>query len=128
LELSSEPEESGTGSDLEAIVGRISMKENNQPSLSFNHDLDERAEMEIENKGWFEQAIVHLPDGKKLQVCFWDPIRLAQDLETDLKSRRACLAEPGMIVIPKITVGNMEAAVKDLYENGYFDRLQSLIT
>jgi hypothetical protein len=104
------------------------MKENNQPRLTFSYHLDERAEWEIENKGWFEQAIVHLPDGKKLQVSFWDPIRLAQDLEADLKSGRACLAAPGMIVIPKITVRNMEAAVKDLYENGYFDRLQSLIT
>src|SRR5712692_7492320 len=103
------------------------MNENDRIMLSFSCDLNEKTQWEIENKGWFEQAIVHLPNGKNLQVNFWDPVRLAQDLETDLKSGRTCLAEPGMIVIPKVTIRNMEAAVKELYETGYFDRLQALI-
>jgi hypothetical protein len=30
------------------------------PTLTFSCDLDERAEWEIEQKGWFEQAFVHL--------------------------------------------------------------------
>jgi hypothetical protein len=101
------------------------MHETNHVTLSFTCDLDERAEWEIEQKGWFEHALVHLPDGSSVQVQFWDPVRLAQDLETDSKSGKTCIAEPGMIVIPKVTVAKMRAAVEELYHNRYFDRLKS---
>ena len=87
------------------------MHETNHVTLSFTCDLDERAEWEIEQKGWFEHALVHLPEGGSVRVHFWEPSRLAQDLETDLKSGRTCIAEPGMIVIPKVTVDNMKAAL-----------------
>jgi hypothetical protein len=96
------------------------------PTLTFTCDLDERAEWEIEQKGWFEQALVHLPDGTSVQLHFWDPIRLGQDLETDLRSGKTCLAEPAMVVIPRVTVANMRAAVEKLYQNGYFDRLRAV--
>ena len=101
------------------------MPETNHATLSFSCDLDERAEWEIEQKGWFEHALVLLPDGRSVRVYFWEPRRLAQDLETDLRSGRTCIAEPGMIIIPKVTVANMKAAVEELYHKGYFDRLKS---
>jgi hypothetical protein len=88
--------------------------------------MDERTEWEIQQKGWFEQALVQLPDGSIVPVCFWDPVRLSQDLETDLKLGGVCISEPGMIVIPQVTVGNMKAAVEELYRKGYFHRLRSL--
>lgn len=102
------------------------MKEANHVTLSFTCDLDERSEWEIQQKGWFEQAIVHLPNGSNVPVCFWDPGRLSQDLETDLKLGRTCVAEPGMIIIPAVTVDNMKAAVEELYHRGYFDTLKLL--
>jgi len=102
------------------------MQEAKQVTLSFDCDLDERTEWEIQQKGWFEQAVVHLPDGSSVPVCFWDPVRLSQDLETDLKSGRTCVAEPAMIVIPRVTVENMKAAVEELCHRGYFDKLKSL--
>jgi hypothetical protein len=102
------------------------MNEANRVTLSFACDIDERTEWEIQQKGWFEQALVHLPDGSNVPVCFWDPVRLSQDLETELKSGRTCISEPGMIVIPHVTVENMKAAVEELYRRGYFDSLRSL--
>jgi hypothetical protein len=103
------------------------MPEVNGVTLSFSVDFDERAEWEIEMKGWFEHALVHLPNGRTVQVCFWDPQRLTQDLATDVKSVKSCLAEPAMIIVPKVTIGNMKAAVEELYHNGFFDRLNSVI-
>src|SRR5882724_6336928 len=102
------------------------MQEPYNVTLSFTCDFDEKTAWEVKHKGWFEQAIVHLPDGSNVPVCFWDPGRLLQDLETDLKAGRTCIAEPGMIVIPQVTVKNMTAAVEELYSRGYFDRLRSL--
>jgi len=101
------------------------MTEAKQVTLSFSCEFDERVAWEIELKGWFEHAVVHLPEGGIVHISFWDPVRLAQDLETDLQAGKRCLAEPGMIVIPKLTVENMKAAVEELYHSGYFDRLRS---
>ena len=36
---------------------------------------------------------------------FYDPVRLQQDLEEEVKAGRPLIAEPGMIVIPEITLG-----------------------
>ena len=94
-----------------------------EPTLTFTCELDERAEWEIEQKGFFEHAVVNLPDGGSVSVCFWDPVRLSQDLEMELTHGRKCLAEPGMIVIPKVTIDNMRAAVTELYASGFFKHL-----
>ena len=102
------------------------MQEGNHVTLSFTCDFDEKAQWEVQQKGWFDQALVHLSDSSKLRVCFWDPVRLSQDLVTDLNLGRTCIAEPGMIVIPQVTVENMKAAVEELYHRGYFNQLRSL--
>src|SRR5215813_7489981 len=91
------------------------------PRLSFRVDFDERTAVEVENKGWCGIAFVELPGGEQVDVFFYDPIRLAQDLQSETKSGHAFIAEPGLIVIPRVTLAFMEAAVKTLFEQGYFD-------
>src|SRR5690349_3214757 len=102
------------------------MNELNQTTLSFTCDFDNRTEWEIQQKGWFQHGVARLPDGSSVPVCFWDPVRLIQDLEADLEAGKTCIAEPAMIVIPQVTVRNMQAAVEELYNAGYFDRLKSI--
>lgn len=99
---------------------------NDQPTLTFSCEMDERTEWEIEQKGFFEHAVVSLPEGRSVAVFFYDPIRLSQDLETDLKFGSKCIAEPGMIIIPSVTIDNMRAAVEDLYRKGYFKYINSV--
>ena len=79
------------------------MDETSEPILIITCDFDSQTAFEVERKGWFEQAIVKLPNGTEVPVCFWDPVRLTQDLETDVNQGRFCFAEPGLIVIPKVT-------------------------
>jgi hypothetical protein len=102
------------------------MHEKDHVSLIFTCDFDAREEWEAEKKGYFTSAAVQLPDGTKVPVCFWDPVRLSQELEMELKWGGTCFSEPGMIVIPKVTVENMKAAVEELFRKSYFDRLLSL--
>ncbi len=89
--------------------------------------FDERTAWEVEQKGFFEHARVRLPDGRIAKVCFWEPVRLAQDLEMDMRHGQVCIGEPGLILIPKVTLENMRAAVKELYRSGYFERLAAAI-
>ena len=96
------------------------------PTLSFACDFDERTAFEVEQRGYFEHAIAGLPDGRQVKVCFRDPIRLARDLENEQELGRISIGEPGLIIIPRVTVEKMLRAIKELYHDGYFDRLSSI--
>ena len=96
-----------------------------RPKLLFEANFDERLACEVEQKGWCGIGSVELPSGARVKVFFYDPVRLAQDLETDLKFGDTCIAEPGMIVIPRVTLDHMERAVSQLYEKGYFNNFVS---
>ena len=102
-------------------MGRIEMK---GPKLF--HGFDERTAFEAELKGYYDQAVVQLPTGKRFKLCFYDPIRLAQDLERGQETGDVCIAEPGLIVVPRVTVHHMEQAVTRLFETGYFDQIVPL--
>lgn len=104
------------------------MAEANKPILSFTCELDDRAIWEIEQKGYFEHALVRLPEGESVRVSFWDPATLAQDLERENKRGRLCIGEPGIIIVPKVAPDIMRAAVYELYARGYFGRLRSLFS
>ena len=103
------------------------MDESNEPILIFACDFDAQTAFDIEQKGWFEQTVIRLPNGIEVPVSFWDPARLSQDLETDVRNGRFCLAEPGLIVVPKVNRAYMVEAVKQLFRDKYFDRLLSLV-
>jgi hypothetical protein len=75
----------------------------------------------VSQKGWCGIVAVELPDGGRVDVFFYDSIRLAQDLESDTKSGHPYVAEPGLIVVPEITLPYMEMAVEQLYRQGYFE-------
>jgi len=98
------------------------MSDNEEPTLSFSYDFDERAAWDIEAKGW-ARAVVRLPGGRRVAVNFYDPVVVAQELERD----EVCVGEPGMIVVPSVTLENMNRAVHQLYGEGYFDSLADLL-
>jgi hypothetical protein len=96
----------------------------NGPELIFECEFDERAAEEVELKGYFQHAVVRLPDGRRMRLSFWEPVRLTQDLETDVRNGRTCFAEPGLVIVPSVSVENMRRAVFELYRTGYFDHPQ----
>jgi hypothetical protein len=97
------------------------MAKMDRPTLFFPYGFDERIAAESEQRGYFGQAIVELPNNARVKVCFYDPIRLTQDLENALESGEFCVAEPGLIVIPSVTLEHMQHAIEQLYSEGYFD-------
>lgn len=91
---------------------------NDKPILTFKYGYDERSAFETPMKGWRGDGIVELPNGDKYSVFFYDPVRLAQDFETE-----KVIAEPGLIVIEEVNMENMVAAVEKLWKIGYFKSL-----
>jgi hypothetical protein len=104
------------------------MEDKNTARLTFTQEFDEELADLVEMKGWCGIGIVELPDGKRVEVTFIEPARLESDLESNVKSGRACIADPRMIVIPKITREHMEAAVQELHKSGYFEWLAAIRT
>ncbi len=79
-------------------------------------------------RGYLSHVVVELPSGVRYPVFFYDPVRLAQDLESDAKGGRPFIADPGMIVVPEVTVEYMQIAAQRAAEEGFFEYLQELRT
>jgi hypothetical protein len=94
------------------------------PELIFVPPLDERGLFEAQSRGYLGHAAVRYPDGATYQVTFYDCTRLAQDLEYEVSTGRMCVADIGMIVIPEVTLSNMQIAVTKLSAEGYFESLR----
>lgn len=62
------------------------------PKLLFSEPFNKCLAFELEQKGWCGIASVELENGARIKVFFYDPIRLAQDLDVDLKNGEACIA------------------------------------
>lgn len=97
------------------------------PKLTFKYGWEEKDDEETLMKGYRSDGIVQTLEGD-YPVYFIDPIRLQQDLEAETELGTPFLAEPGLIILPEITRENMENAVRQLWEQGYFNSLKSLET
>ncbi len=82
---------------------------------------DERAEWESEMKGWLQGVRVKLANGAVFPLFFFDPVRLAQDLEMATKLGEPYIAEHGLIVIPEVTRSAILTAVGKLVEAKFFE-------
>ncbi len=76
---------------------------------------------ERECKGWLSDVIVNLDDGSRHKLFFYDPVRLTQDLEADVKSGKAGITEKNLFVVPKVTEKYIEASIKQAIREGYFE-------
>ena len=100
------------------------MKTRSGPRIVFPEGFDERAAFETRLKGWLN-AQIELEDGCRYAVYFSDPIRLQQDVDEAVKSEKPCFAEPGLIIVPEVTVKAIQYAVQFLWKQGFFASLKT---
>lgn len=89
------------------------------PRIIFPDGFDDRAAFEVTMKGWLS-AEVETEDGRRYPVFFYDSVRLQQDLETEVKLGRPCLAETGLVILPEVTVEAAQNAMQYLWQQGFF--------
>jgi hypothetical protein len=83
--------------------------------------IDERGADEMPMKGWV-CIRVEAEEGKYYEVDFFDPVRLQQDMESDIENGKPCFAEYGaLVVVPEVTVEAVERSVLYLWQNGHFN-------
>ncbi len=100
------------------------MISHNKPRLVIEGAFDEREAAECQARGYRSHVWAELASGERYPLVFYDPVRLAQDLESEAESGNPFLAEPGLIVLEEVTRENMQAAIDRLAEDGYFVALR----
>jgi hypothetical protein len=95
-------------------------------TIEFPDWYDDRAEYEAPFKGWLDGVVVHLENGSRYRLCFYDPIRLQQTLKDDADSGRPYFAEPNLVVLPEVTTAAIQTAVSELVREHFFEQLKPL--
>jgi hypothetical protein len=72
-------------------------------------------EWEVEAKGWFVAPLA--ASGRQYLLSIYDPVRLGQTIEDDLKGGRVFF-EPNLVVVETVTRANMARAATLLIESG----------
>ncbi len=96
------------------------------PRIVFHPSHDDRSKEEMTPRGYVSHVYVLTEEGHHYPVFFYDLVRLGQELEAGAKQEYPYVAEPGMIVVPEVTLEGMTKAVEALYADGYFDHLISV--
>jgi len=93
------------------------------PQIILPAGFDERATAEIALKGWLSVQ-VELDDGERYGLYFSDVMRLQQDMDEAAQQGKPCFAEPGLIIVPEVTVQTIHDAVQFLWKQGFFTTLK----
>jgi hypothetical protein len=92
----------------------------NNYSLVFPEGFDDYA-WEVESKGYLVDARLTFA-GTSYRINFYEPVRLAQEIEGELK-RGSPFFEPNLVVVPSVTRQHMETAVEFLVQPGQLSSL-----
>jgi len=88
----------------------------------YDDGFGERDAFEALSRGYRSHVWAELDDGSRYQLTYYDVTRLAQTLEGEAGAGRPYFAEPGLIIVPEVTLANMEAAARALAAEGFFER------
>lgn len=88
--------------------------------IEYPLEWNEYEAFERKCKGWLSGVIVTLDNGSVHEVSFYDPVRLSQDLAEEVASGNAGIIEKGLLIIPEVTQENIEHAILQAVNSGFF--------
>lgn len=91
--------------------------------LMFPEGFTDRDVWEMERKG-FVYAFLECEDGRRYQVMFIDPVRLAQDVEATLQLGQPYYFEQSQVVVPEVTIPVLTRIIPQLVEEGFLEQRQ----
>lgn len=65
--------------------------------LHLREPFDEQTAFDVLSKGWYNGAVAELTEGRLYPLTFFDPVRLAQDLEQEGTRGIPCLVEIALV-------------------------------
>lgn len=89
------------------------------PKISYRYpDLDN--EVDHRSRGWRQGILVELEDGRSFELEAYDPTRLMQDIDLEIRSGASVFVQPHIIVVPEVTDDAVRTAIRKLAEGGWF--------
>jgi len=82
---------------------------------------DEQDQFERPVKGWLDGVSVTDKNGVKHQFCFYDPVRLSQEISDEFQRGKSGFIEKGLIVVPEVTKEAIERVLEQAENEGYFE-------
>jgi hypothetical protein len=79
---------------------------------------------EVESKGWYSGARLRCM-GRQFSLTFYDPTRLRQEIEDELRRSPAFTAEPNLLVVASVTEASMRNAVEHAVAAGLVEMFVS---
>jgi hypothetical protein len=76
---------------------------------------------ETEDRGYRTHVWAELDDGSRHPMSFYNLTRLGQTLDDQRLRGQPFFGEPGLVVVDAVTLENMEAAARELAQQGFFD-------
>jgi hypothetical protein len=87
--------------------------------LDFQDGFDEEDDRV---RGYRSHVWAELDDGSRYALTFYSVARLSETLDYECSVGRPFFTEPGLIIVPEVTLANMEAAARALAAEGFLER------
>ena len=91
-------------------------------TLHYPEGYDERVEYEMAEKGYLPGVTVELADGSRDELTFYDPVRLAQNVERLAARGIPFVVASHTVVMPEVTSAAIQQAIEHLVRQGFFVR------
>ncbi len=89
--------------------------------VSFKYGFSAIDDFEMPLKGYRNDVIVTCPDGNSYQLCFYDNIRLSQDI-----AEEKIIFERGLVVVQTVDMPTIKQSVIKLWKANFFNTLVPL--
>ena len=86
-------------------------------------DYDAQSESETPLRGYLSDVEVKM-DALRYRLFFIDPVRLGQELASNIETGACYFAEPNLIVLPEVTTAAMKTAIEGLARSGLLKHLK----
>ena len=88
---------------------------NNYPVFRFENEFTEVDEFEMPLKGFRDDIIVSCSNGKSYKLCFYDGVRLSQDLEVE-----EILFIEGLVIVKEVNLYYIQKAIDRMWDFNFF--------
>ncbi len=94
----------------------------NYPTFKFEHEFTSVDEFEMPLKGFRHDIIVNCPNGMSYKLCFYDNVRLSQELDTE-----DVIFYEGLVIVKEVNLENIEKAIRKMWDYDFFKKLKPIV-
>ena len=94
---------------------------NNEIKIIFKGGYTELDEIQMPLKGYRNDVEVHFSNGMKFNYCFYDAIRLSQDIIDE-----KYIIEENLIVLDEVTKKKIELVINKLWTSGLYKKYKPI--